>query len=90
MTTEEIIADVERICRKHQVLHLYLFGSYAIGTQTQTSDIDFIVKGCENIGMLREEVDRVQTLKKIDLFDYDHIRNEHLKEAMDRDGKKIY
>ena len=28
MTTEEIIANVESICRKLQVEHLYLFGSY--------------------------------------------------------------
>lgn len=90
MTFENILQEVTSICRKHHVQHLYLFGSYAAGDQTPSSDIDFVVKGCEDFDKLEDEIQNIMTLKKIDLFDYDHIRNPNLKEDMDLYGKKIY
>ena len=90
MSIDEILASVECICKKNKVEQLYLFGSYAKGNQTKTSDIDIIVKGCEDIGSLREQINCIPTLKKIDIFDYDSIRNPYLKEEMDTYGKQIY
>lgn len=90
MEIKEILDEVEVICRKNHVREVFLFGSYATGTQTDTSDIDIIVKGVEDIESLREEVAEIKTLKKIDIFDFDRCRNEHLLEAMDRYGQKIY
>ena len=90
LSIEEIIRQVETICRYRQVGHLYLFGSYATGEQTAASDIDFVVKGCQDISGLRIEVEQIPTLKKIDIFDYDGCKNKFLKEDMDRYGKQIY
>ena len=90
LSLKEIMAEVEAICRKKEVEHLYLFGSYATGEQTDTSDIDFVVKGCKDISRLRSEVEQIRTLKKIDIFDYDQCKNSFLKEDMDRYGKQIY
>jgi predicted nucleotidyltransferase len=90
MTTEEIISRVADICRKNNVEHLSLFGSYAKGTQTKYSDIDFVVYGHTDIEKLREQIDEIMTLKKIDLFEYDLCQNQYLKEDMDKYGKKIY
>ena len=90
MTTEEIIANVESICRKLQVEHLYLFGSYAKGTQTMTSDVDFAVKGCTDINAVRNHTELIPTLKKIDIVDYDRCNNRWLKEDIDRYGRQIY
>ena len=45
MSVDEIIEQVTDICKKNQVEHLSLFGSYAKGTQTPYSDLDFIVYG---------------------------------------------
>ncbi len=90
MEVKEILGEVEAICKKNHVRELFLFGSYATDTQTETSDIDIIVKGVGDIENLREEVAEIKTLKKIDIFDYDRCRNEHLLEAMDRYGQKIY
>lgn len=90
MTVNEIIEEVVRICKKNEVEHLSLFGSYARGTQTEKSDIDFVVYGVKDIETLREEIDEIMTLKKIDVFDYDEVCNQFLREDMDEYGRKIY
>lgn len=87
---EDIIKQVTDICKKNHVEHLSLFGSYAKGTQTKYSDLDFIIYGKADMERLQEQVDEIMTLKKIDLFEYDGCENEYLKEDMERYGKKIY
>lgn len=57
-----------------------LFGSFATGTATPTSDIDFVVYGCEDLLQLEEALAEIDTLRKIDIFDYDSINNEFLLE----------
>lgn len=90
MTVNEIIEKVTKICTENNVSHLYLFGSYAKGTNRPGSDIDFVVKGTKNIEVLKDEINNIPTLKTIDLFDYDNINNKFLKGAIDRYGKIIY
>ena len=90
MSVDEIIEQVADICKKNRVEHLSLFGSYAKGTQTSYSDLDFIVYGTVDMERLQEQVDEIMTLKKIDLFEYDLCQNKYLKEDMDRYGRKIY
>ena len=46
MPISEIIEKVTMICKKNNVKRLDLFGSFATGTATPTSDIDFVVYGC--------------------------------------------
>ena len=90
LSLEEILRQIEEISKKYGIEHLYLFGSHAVGTALETSDIDIIIKGGNQIPLFREEVDRIKTLKKIDIFEYDKCQNEYLKEDMDRYGRKIY
>ena len=90
MTVEEIIEQVTEICKKNHVENLSLFGSYAKGTATKYSDLDFIIYGKVDMERLQEQVDDIMTLKKIDLFEYDLCQNQYLKEDMDRYGRKIY
>ena len=67
-----------------------LFGPYAKGTFTPTSNIDIVVKECVDLRALRDELDRIPTLKKIDAIDYDSCKNIYLKEDIDNYGKSIY
>lgn len=90
MSIDEIIDQVTNICKKNKVEHLSLFGSFARGTQTRTSDVDFIVYGVKDILQLQDEIDEIMTLRKIDIFDYNEVCNEFLREDMDKYGRKIY
>lgn len=86
-----IIRQVAEICKKHGVKHLYLFGSYAKGTQTRYSDLDFAIKGFSgDYFELKDELDNIRTLKTIDLVEYDKIASDLFKKEIDTYGRKIY
>ena len=90
MPVERILEKVTEICKKNNIEHLKLFGSFATGTATEYSDIDFVVYGCPDILKLERDMENVETLRKIDIFDYDSIRNKQLLEDIDLYGKQIY
>ena len=90
MPVSEVIEKVAAICRANGVKRLDLFGSFATGTATPTSDIDFGVFGCEDMAGLEEALMEIDTLRKIDIFDYDSINDEFLLEDIRKYGKQIY
>lgn len=90
MPIPELIDRVTEICKKNDVKRLDLFGSFATGTATPTSDIDFVVYGCQDILKLEEDLEEIDTLRKIDIFDYDSIKNKFLLEDIQKYGKQIY
>ena len=90
MPISDLIAQVSRICKRNGVQRLDLFGSFATGTATPTSDIDFVVYGCRDILHLDEELENIDTLRKIDIFEYESINNKFLKEDIEKYGKQIY
>ena len=90
MPVSELIEKVTDICKNHGVKRLDLFGSFATGTATPTSDIDFVVYGCKDLLKLEADLEEIPTLRKIDIFDYDSIKNKFLLEDIKKYGKQIY
>lgn len=90
MDVDEIIERVEKICRANNVKGLSLFGSFAKGNAAFTSDIDFVVYGCKNIIKLEQDLEQIETLRKIDIFDFENIRDEYLLEDIKKYEKQIY
>lgn len=86
----KILQEIETICKANNVSHLYLFGSYAKGTERNGSDIDVVVKGVKNYKKLTDDIDNIRTLETINIFNYDKISNEFLLEDIDKYGKIIY
>lgn len=82
MDVDEIIVQVENICRLNGVKKLSLFGSFAKGTAAFTSDIDFVVYGCRDIEKLKQDLEQIDTLRKIDIFEYEAIHNSLLLEDL--------
>ena len=71
----------------------YLFGSYAKGKATQTSDVDLListnVKGLKFYGLV-EEI-RTALHKRVDVLDMNQLKdNIELTEEIFKDGIKIY
>lgn len=92
--TVAYIADVCReVFDEYQVQYAYLFGSYAKGKATETSDVDLFVStqtsGLQYFGMvetLRERLGKkVDVLNQLQIKDNFDLTNEILKE-----GIKIY
>lgn len=90
MSIDDVITKVIDACKQCGVSKLVLIGSFATGTATPTSDIDFVVYGCKNLDALEMKLDGIETLRKIDIFDYDSIHNEYLLEDIEKYGKQIY
>ena len=42
------------------------------------------------LGLKKFSVEKIETLRKIDVVDYDTVRNQYLKEDIERYGKQIY
>ena len=90
LTIDEILGQIKDICQRNGVRHLYLFGSYAQGTQTETSDIDIVVQGVKDFDRLNEEIQNIPTLKTIDVFEYENCLNPYLREEIQSNAKQIY
>ena len=90
MSVSEVIDRVAAICKANGVERLDLFGAFATGTATPRSDLDFVVYGCQDILRLEEALSKIDTLRKIDIFDYGSINNEFLLEDIRKYGKQIY
>lgn len=90
MPIDVLISEVSKVCRANGVAHLKLFGSFATGTAHERSDIDFVVYGCPDIIKLEDDLEQIETVRKIDVFDFDNIRNEYILEDIEKYGKQIY
>ena len=77
----ENISDLVRpLAKKYKVREIYVFGSYARGEATETSDIDFLVFGGDdfkltNILALGEEL-RETLNKDVDVFEICEINQD--------------
>lgn len=93
LTVERIKAVCEPICKEYGVKYCYLFGSYAKGKATETSDVDLLIsaelsgmKFFELVEVLRENLE-----KKVDLLNQNQIKdNFELVNEILQDGIKIY
>ena len=93
LTIDQIRKICSEIFKNYSVDYCYLFGSYAKGKATETSDVDLLVampvdgmKFFELIELLRE-----QLKKKIDLLDIAQLdNNSSLVQEILKDGIKIY
>ncbi|MCD7845353.1 MAG: nucleotidyltransferase domain-containing protein [Oscillospiraceae bacterium] len=79
-TIEEISRRITPVAEKYRLPSVYLFGSYARGTATETSDIDLIVdtsgtalKGLFALGALYHDL-RAALGKEIDLVTVQSLR----------------
>lgn len=89
----DIVKKCSEIFKRYDVNYCYLFGSYAKGKATPSSDIDLLIsaniKGLKFYGLV-EEI-RTALHKKIDALDFNQLNdNIDLVNEILKDGVKIY
>ncbi len=70
---------------------IWLYGSEAMGTAKINSDIDiaFLDEKCSDISAIREEIERLPSLVKVDVTNLAHV-NERMQKRVITTGKVIY
>ncbi|OFX24798.1 MAG: nucleotidyltransferase [Bacteroidetes bacterium GWA2_31_9] len=89
--------QLSELCKQHNVLRLYLFGSFAKNTETEQSDIDFLVKFndvelyyyFDNYLSLKENLERIYQ-RKVDLLEEQTVKNPFLEQSINQSKILIY
>lgn len=92
MTKREIIKEVTKIILKHaKPERIYLYGSQVTGDSTPTSDIDiaFFDEDFKSAYLIKEEVEELSTLLKIDVTNLAYTEERFRKRVMST-GKVLY
>lgn len=92
---DHIIEKITHILEEQpKVDKAYIFGSRAKGNYRPDSDIDMAVKGfeltMEDILKMSAAIDKLGIGFEVDLIDYDSIKEEALREHVDRVGAEFY
>lgn len=87
----EIISVFEK---KSKIKKVYLFGSRAIGSFREGSDIDLAIKG-ENLELkdlldIESSLEDLGLLYNFDIVNYNQLTNRELKAHIDRVGMVVY
>lgn len=93
LTLEVIKKICTDILKEYNVEYMYLFGSYAKGNATETSDVDLLVSMPVNGLAFYELIEtlREKLRKKVDLLDMAQLNNNpKLVQEILKDGVKIY
>ena len=93
LTIEDITEKCTKVLDQYNVKFCYLFGSYAKGKQTPTSDIDLLISadvtGLKFYGLVEEL--RTELRKRVEVLDVSQLKNNlELTEEILKDGLKIY
>jgi len=89
-------SEIARLCEKHGVTSLSLFGSVARGDATDNSDVDLLVtfgnidnQYADNFYDLTESLEKLLG-RKVDLITEKYITNPYLIKSINRNRLKIY
>ena len=93
LTVDDIRRKCSKVLEQYDVNFCYLFGSYAKGKETPSSDVDLLIsaniKGLKFYGLVEEL--RTALQKRVDVLDMNQLKgNLELTEEILKDGVKIY
>jgi len=93
--TDEI--EISELCKQHNVIRLYLFGSFAKHTATEQSDIDFLVtfgnvdlfNYFDNYLDFKEKLEALYN-RKVDLVEEQTVKNPFLLQSINQTKQLIW
>ena len=88
---------LHNICKKYNIIKLYLFGSFAKNTSTDSSDIDFLVtfgdvdlyNYFDNFLNVKYELEKLYE-RKVDLVEEKTIKNPFLQKSINQSKILLY
>jgi len=91
---EQLQSIVEVIRKVEKIEKAIIFGSRARGDYQKTSDIDIAIYAPEisslELNLLRDELEQLDIIYKIDVVDFFNISKQGLIENIKEEGKVIY
>jgi hypothetical protein len=66
LSIKEKMPQIQRLCNEHGVVAFYLFGSMAKGSDSDTSDYDFLVRFSPEIPLLKYADNYFSLLRKLE------------------------
>lgn len=93
--SENTIAEIRSVFEKHPAVEwVKIYGSRALGTHRPGSDIDLAVAGISlevsDIWKIGAALDDLEMLYTFDVLLYHKLKNQELKNHIDRVGREIY
>lgn len=91
------IEGIKRLCEKHKVNELYLFGSVLTESFNDSSDVDVLIQFgdvdlseyFDNYMDFKDELEKILN-RPVDIVENQAIRNPVFRRIVDRDKKLIY
>lgn len=89
-----VLSKIREIGAKFEIEKVILFGSRARGDHSKTSDYDIAILGKDislaDQALLREAIEEINTLKKLDVVFIDENLEDELVENIRKEGVVIY
>lgn len=89
--------DIQKLCVRHKVEQMFVFGSVLTKNFNENSDVDFLVKFgdidlydyFENLLNLKENLEKI-LLRNVDILEMQAVKNPYLKKSIDNSKLLIY
>ena len=88
--SNEIINEIIKFARKHDIAKVILFGSRARGDNTERSDIDIAVSGGDFDSFYWDIKENFNSLLMFDIVNLDKILSQDFRAEIARDGVMLY
>lgn len=94
---QEHIGEIKKLCEKHHIQELYVFGSVLNDRFNKDSDVDFLVSFSgvdpmeyfDNFMDVKEKLEKILS-RQVDLVEKQTIHNPILKRSIDRQKVMLY
>ena len=87
---DRVLGELSYFAQKYSIEKIILFGSRALGTNAERSDIDIAVYGGDFDHFYWDVKEKVHSLLMVDIVQADVAVSDELKQEIGRDGVTIY
>ena len=87
---DRVLRELSSFAKESSIIKIILFGSRALGTNTERSDIDIAVYGGDFDNFYWDVKEKIHSLLMFDIVQADGSISDELKQEIEKDGVVIY